>query len=241
MFLSIITPTYNRGNLLGECYKSLKEQDDYDFEWIVIDDGSSDNTREIVESFIKDAEGLFKVSYTYKENGGKHTALNMGIHKANGKLTLILDSDDILTPDAVSTIKKVWQENCNLDNLGVISFLRKYSNDNIIGDSFPKDNFLSNHIDYIVNKSIKGDKCEVVLTDVFKKFRFPEFKGEKFIGESIVWTKIAREYKTLYINKAIYITEYLEGGLTKSGRRQRLKSPLGGMALSNEYVKKIIY
>lgn len=238
MFLSIITPTYNRANLLVQCFNSLDKQTDLDFEWIIIDDGSEDNTKYVVKSLINECKNKFKITYIYKQNGGKHTALNKAFGIASGELTLILDSDDILTEDAVETIRYVWSKNKNINNLSILSFLRKSSNGKVIGDSFPEDNLISNHIEFITNKDIKGDKCEVIETKIIKEYRFSEFPGEKFIGESTMWTKLAKKYDTLYVNKPIYTTEYLDDGLTKSGRYLRIKSPLGGMELSNEYVSK---
>ncbi|MDZ5040772.1 glycosyltransferase family A protein [Clostridium perfringens] len=231
-FLTIVTPAYNRGILLYNCYDSLLKQTCKNFEWLIIDDGSNDNTEEIVEQFIK--ERLIKIRYIKKINGGKHTALNIAFKKAEGEVLLILDSDDKLTNDAVEIISKVWNENKNIDGLASISFLRSYSNGRIIGDRFPEDFYLSNYIDCRINSNIKGDKSEVYSTEIIKNFSFPEIEGEKFIGEGIIWTKLGRKYKELYINKAIYITEYLEGGLTNSGRKLRINCPEGGRLNAKE-------
>ena len=234
MFLTILTPTYNRGKLLKQCYKSLKEQKNLNFEWLIIDDGSNDNTKEIVQGFID--ENILDIKYFYKFNGGKHTALNYGINKAKGEMTIILDSDDFLTNDATQTIYEVWQANKMNKELCGIAFHRGYKNGNIIGDKFPKDFFISDYIDCRMNLEVKGDKSEIYITEILKQYPFPEFKNEKFIGEHIVWVRMARKYKTLHVNKIIYITEYLEGGLTKSGRSMRIKCPLGGMESSKECV-----
>ena len=231
-FLTIVTPTYNRGNLLFNCYDSLLKQTSNNFEWLIVDDGSSDNTEEIVNSFIN--ENIINIKYIKKINGGKHTALNIAFKKAEGEMLLILDSDDKLTNDAVETIIKIWNENKDIKGLASISFLRAYSNGEIIGDKFPKDLYLSNYIDCRINLGIKGDKSEAYLTNIIKNFSFPEFQGEKFIGEGIVWSKLGRKYKELYVNKPIYITEYLEGGLTNSGRKLRINCPNGGRLNAEE-------
>lgn len=233
-FLTIITPTYNRGELLNNCYKSLKEQTYKNFEWIIVDDGSEDNTNKIVEKIIK--ENVVDVKYIYKENGGKHTALNKGIKKAIGELTLILDSDDILVNNCVEIIFKEWEIHKSNTELCGMTFLRSYSDGSVIGDKFPEDYLIDTFIDCRMNKGILGDKCEVLVTNILKQYEFPVFENEKFLGEHTVWVRIGRDYKTLHINKRIYITEYLEDGLTKAGRKLRIESPLGGIVSSNECV-----
>lgn len=234
--LTIITPTYNRGDLLKNCYESLKNQSNKNFEWIIIDDGSTDNTECIVKNLIE--EDIIKIKYFKKVNGGKHTALNVGFEEAMGELTIIVDSDDLLINEAVSIISKLWHENKNINNLSSIVFLRSHSDGKIIGDEFPKDRLLSNHIQCRINMGINGDKSEVYVTKVLKKYKFPVFEGEKFMSEGIVWYRIGKEYDALYVNKAIYITEYLPGGLTKSGRNLRIKCPLGGIEASKEGMSK---
>lgn len=232
MLLTILTPTYNRGNLLKQCYESLENQSLKDFEWVVIDDGSQDDTREIIAKISQNSS--FPIRYFYKVNGGKHTALNLGFHKAKGTLTMILDSDDRLTEDAVETIELSWNKYKDVENLSSIAFLRCYSDKKIIGDLFPEDEFKSNHIECRINLGIKGDKSEVYITKILQRYKFPVFEGEKFLSEGLVWTKMGREYVCIYINKAIYITEYLDAGLTKSGRLLRIKCPLGGMESCKE-------
>lgn len=236
VLLTILTPTYNRCELLSKCYKSLQAQTIKDFEWLVIDDGSTDNTSSCINMYVK--ESNFPISYIKKENGGKHTALNVGFSEAKGSLTIILDSDDVLIPNAVETIKEVWEKNKDIPRLSSISFLRGNKKGEAIGDLFPRDEFLSDHIECRFNLGIGGDKSEVYVTEILKKYKFPVFKNEKFMSEDIVWTRMGREYKTLYMNKVIYITEYLEGGLTKSGRKLRIKCPLGGIEAHKEYLSK---
>lgn len=238
MLLTILTPTYNRSNLLKRCYNSLKEQTNKNFEWLVIDDGSTDDTKTIIEGFIE--EDILPIRYIYKENGGKHTALNVGFKKAKGELTIIVDSDDSLTFDAVETIDNLWKQYRENKEISSIVFLRKYSNGKIIGDKFPQDNFISNHIECRINLGIDGDKSEVYVTKILNKYQFPVFEGEKFLSEGIIWTQIGRAYKAVYINKPIYVTEYLNDGLTKSGRGLRIKCPLGGMLNSKDYLQKDI-
>lgn len=234
-FITIITPTYNRGNLLRNCYKSLISQTDTEIEWLIIDDGSIDNTKKIVNEFI--SENIINIRYVYKENGGKHTALNIAFKEASGYLSLILDSDDILTSNAVETIKMYWNKYKHISDLSSLVFLRKYSDGKIIGQKFSENYKITNHIDIAVNNKVFGDKCEVYLTKILNEYQYPVYKDEKFMSESVVWMKIGRKYKLVCINEAIYQTEYLEGGLTKSGRTLRIKCPQGGIEDAKERMK----
>ena len=124
--ITIITPSYNRAYIIGKAYESLIAQTSKDFEWLIIDDGSKDNTKEVVEEFIK--ENKIKIRYYYKENGGKHTALNLGIKKAKGDYILILDSDDRLTPNAVARVLEVWKKYKSENEIACLSFSRVYPN-----------------------------------------------------------------------------------------------------------------
>lgn len=233
--LTIITPSYNRAFILEKAFNSLCNQTNKDFIWMIVDDGSSDNTAELVKKFQTTA--LFEIIYIYKANGGKHTALNLGVEKITSELTLILDSDDYLTPIAVQTIYDEWGKS-NSTTLCGMSFLKGYSENETIGDTFPQDYMIDNHINLRVNKGIDGDKAEVWRTSILKQNPWPEFDNEKFMAMGYVWNTIAKEYNTLYINKIIYIAEYLEGGLTKSGKKLRINSPIGGMKYSTVYFSR---
>ncbi|ULM95688.1 glycosyltransferase family 2 protein [Peribacillus frigoritolerans] len=225
-FITIITPTYNRAYLLDRLYKSLLNQTNKKFLWLIIDDGSNDNTKQLVGKFISD--DVLSIKYIYKENGGKHTALNLGISEIHSLLTFIVDSDDYLTEDAIEKIMVEWDKIKHL-NLCGLSFLKGYSETNVVGKKYPKDYMVDNYIDIRINKKIHGDKAEVWVTKLLKETPFPEFEGEKFIGESVVWSKIANDYDMLFINRIIYICEYMEDGLTKAGRKLRINCPLGRM------------
>lgn len=227
MKISIITPTYNRKHTLDRLYNSLVSQSLSDFEWIVVDDGSIDNTKSLVDNF-KD-ENIIDINYIYKSNGGKHTALNEGIQAASGDMIIIVDSDDYLESNAVETIANYFETYKDKKNICGFSFLKTKSTGENTGDRFLKDEEISNYIDCRINSNIKGDKAEVFFTDVLKQYPFPEFKGEKFISEDIVWIEIAKKYDTVHINKSIYICEYLEGGLTDSDKRMKFASPKGSM------------
>lgn len=233
--ITILTPTYNRDFTLTNLYKSLLEQTDKRFEWLIVDDGSIDTTKSLVDKF-KEEEKM-DIKYFYQENGGKHRALNLGIEKAAGELTFIVDSDDVLTENAIEEIYNTWKD-VSEKNLCGISFLRGFTPEKCIGDEHSSNYVIDDFINMRFNKGIGGDKAEVWVTQKLREIPFPEIEGEKFFGESYVWINLAKNYKMLFVNKIIYITEYLEGGLTKSGRKLRIQCPIGGMINAEQALGK---
>lgn len=225
--VTIVTPTYNRGNLLPRLYESLCQQTVKDFQWLIIDDGSQDNTQAVVKSM---NNAPFLLEYHYKENGGKHTALNYSHPHIKGDLVFIVDSDDTLTSDAVETILGDWQLYKNKKEIGIISYLKGRLDGSSIANSTAPDRYISTHLDYRINHNIVGDMAEVIRTDVFQKYPLPVFPGERFMPEGWLWNLLSFHYKTVYRRKIIYHCEYLEGGLTKSGRKLLMNNPLGLMA-----------
>ncbi|MCR5837108.1 MAG: glycosyltransferase family 2 protein [Lachnospiraceae bacterium] len=234
--LSIITPTYNRAKLLHRCYDSLVIQSCKEFEWIIVDDGSSDNTEEVIKGF-SGADNSFPIIYIKKKNGGKHTALNEAHKYISGDYVLTLDSDDILTDNAVEIVLKEWVKWENNKQVGIVTFL-KGTDSNHPCAYVPEER---TPVDIIKCKRIcvsTCDCCEVIRTDLFKQFPFPVFEEEKFMGETVLWYRVSYTHKCVYINEVIYICEYLEDGLTKSGRILRINSPRGGMINSELVMDK---
>ncbi len=226
MKVTILTPTYNRKDNLIKLYNSLLEQKNNNFEWIIVDDGSTDGTETKVNEFIK--ENKIKIIYYKKENGGKHTALNLGISKINTDLTFIVDSDDWLKDNAIEEILSVHSKYKDKDNICGYSFLRMFSNGKINGKSSDEKEVVSDYISARINgNDMNYDKAEVWKTKCLKEYPFPEFKGEKFLGEDVVWMPLALKYKMVFLNEPIYISEYLENGLTKNRRKNNIKSPNG--------------
>lgn len=223
--VTIITPIYNRSYAIEKLYNSLLNQTQKNFEWLVVDDGSSDNIRSIIDSYIK--EGNIEIKYIYQENGGKHRALNNGISKIETPLTFIVDSDDYLKSNAIEIINKYFEKYKDNENLCGMSFLRCYPDGKINGPKYPKDEFISDYIKCRLNKNIWGDKAEVFFTKKLKEFPFLEVPGEKFLVESYVWVKLAMKYDMVFINLDIYIGEYLEDGLTQNRKIVKVKSPIG--------------
>lgn len=232
--LTIITPTYNRADCLTACWDSLKAQTCKDFQWLIVDDGSTDATPETVKRFLIEHEDM-QVDYLQKENGGKHTALNAAHPLIQGKYVVILDSDDRLVPEAVSSILQAWERFEADAQVGRIIFLKGYSVDNPIcyvkNENVPVDTLREPRI------AVTGrDCCDTFRTELFRKYPFPVFPGERFIGEGAAFFGMELESKGVYINKVIYLCDYREDGLTKAGRKMRLQNPMGGMYNSKTYM-----
>jgi glycosyltransferase involved in cell wall biosynthesis len=231
--LAIVTPTYNRAELLPKLYDSLLNQTDFSFRWYIIDDGSTDNTEAVCKSFLSDQ---FDILYLKKENGGKHTALNFSYKFIQEDVTIIVDSDDYLACDAVETICKDWEKYKSCDDVGGMSYYKLLFTGQVIGDTFHQNYYISSYIQYIINEKIRGDKAEVFRSSVLKENPFPVFENEKFLSEAVIWIKMSLKYKMIYIQKGIYYCEYLQDGLTMSGRRKLVKNPLGYVEHAKAYL-----
>lgn len=225
MLITVLTPSYNRSYILGRLYESLKNQTSSNFEWMIIDDGSHDDTKKIVNRFKE--ENRIKISYIFQKNGGKHRALNNGIKRINSRLTFIVDSDDYLSNDAIETIEFYDKKYSNRTDLCGFSFLRSYPDGKVNGPQYRQYEFEGNYIKDRINNHNGGDKAEVFYTEKLKEFPFFESEGENFLVESYVWFQLGLLYNTIYINKAIYYGDYLKDGLTKNIYKVRYKNPLG--------------
>lgn len=215
--VTILTPTYNRAHTLPRLFQSLVKQTVHDFEWLLIDDGSSDNTEDIVVELKK--KSPFPVRYFKKKNGGKHTALNLGFRAADRKWILVLDSDDWLCDDCVETITSVL---CGDDfTFDSLSFLRVYESGEIIGDCYPEG--LENLLDRSSFK-VRGDKAEVFKKECLDGFLFPSYKGENFMAESPLFIWYGQRFNTKFMNYGGYICEYQSDGLSVNSVINRYKS-----------------
>lgn len=228
---TVFTPTYNREYILENLYKDLKNQTFKDFEWLIVDDGSNDNTKELVEKFKK--EKKINIRYIYKENGGKHTAINIGVKEAHGELFFIVDSDDQLVNDAIEIVNETWGNTNDKKGLCGVIGLCVYKNMDVVGTKIPEDKSAYHLSDLYYKLGMKGDKTLVFLTDILSKYTFPERDGIKFLPESIVWNEISKNYKMVWSNKPLRIVEYLEDGLTMNKFK---KSSLRGRALEYLYL-----
>ena len=224
--ISVFTPTYNRAHLLPRLYDSLKKQDFSGFEWLIVDDGSTDQTEQTVQAFTKE-QTAFPIRYIKQPNGGKHRAINRGVHQAAGELFFIVDSDDWLPEDSLATIWRYYLPikgtpgfcgvaGCKYDSLG-----------NMSGTSFSGEYVDATSLERGA-LNIRGEKSEVFVTEILKQYPFPEYPGETFVSEAMVWNRIAADgYKLRWINRNTYIYEYQENGLTNRLSSLYKKNPIG--------------
>lgn len=233
--ITIFTPTYNRGYIIEKLYLSLCNQTSNEFEWLVVDDGSTDNTRELIERFITDNK--INVRYIYKENGGKHTAINLGVKNANGELFFIVDSDDYLTPDAVEWIITNSRDIIFNDKFAGLSGLRIHPDGRKIGGGTDFGLIDADALTIRSKHKVSGDLAEIYKTHILKQYPFPEIPNERFCSEGLIWARIAQKYILRYFYKGIYVCEYLNDGLTFNRVEARRKSPEYSIILYSEGVK----
>lgn len=224
MILTVFTPAFNRSYSLPTLYESLKRQTCMDFEWLIVDDGSIDNTEDVVKPWLQ--ERKFCIRYIKQENGGKHRAVNRGLKEAKGELFFIVDSDDYLTDDAVDKIIVAYNSIKGDDSFCGVCPLKVNKELNKVGGEFPYETLDCSSLDFRYKYWITGDMAEVVKTEVFRKFPFPEIEGERFCPEALVWNRIGMSYKFHYTNDKVYVCEYLPDGLTAEITKIRMHSPV---------------
>lgn len=217
--ITVLTTTYNRGYILPQLYESLKKQSSMNFGWFIIDDGSNDNSKALVTEWMGE-DNKFPIEYVYKNNGGKHRAINFAVGKIHTPYIFLVDSDDQLVETAIQKVEEWLGTIHDKSDYAGVSGLRGYTKDKRIGQ-YPISSAYKKYIDAtnIQRRKYKllGDKAEIYRTDLLVKYPFPEIEGELFITESLVWNQIAFEgYKIRWFNEIIYLTEYLEDGLTKN-------------------------
>lgn len=223
--LTIFTPAYNRADLLGRCFESMKRQTRKDFIWMIIDDGSTDDTRQLVESWQRQSLN-FGIEYYYKENGGLHTAYNEAIARIETELCVCIDSDDFMPDDAVEKILAFWERNGSEEVAGIVG-LDFDLDGNVIGDPLP-DQKTVNLIDLLAGKYPihNGDRTNVVRTELYQKFApMKVFPGEKNFNPHYLHLQISMEYDFLVLNENLRFVEYQPGGMSDSMLRQYRSSP----------------
>ena len=232
--LTVFTPAYNRAHTLVRTYESLLEQDCRDFIWLIIDDGSSDNTAELVKKWQQEDPG-FEIRYIYKENGGMHTAHNVAYQNIDTELNVCIDSDDCLADDAVNKILNFWNKNKKGCYAGIIG-LDADLNGNLIGKDLGniKETTLSGYY----NSGGAGDKKLVYRTDVIKKYpEYPVFEGEKYFGLNYKYILVDQDYKLLALNEVLCNVEYQADGSSNNMWSQYYNNPKGFAYLRRFYMK----
>ena len=223
--VTVFTPTYNRAYILGDLYHSLQRQTCMDFEWLIVDDGSADDTKALVASW-QGEENSFPIRYVCQENGGKCRAINRGLKEANGRLFFTVDSDDYLTDDAIEKVIR-WDGELPADghfcgyagNMGTalgVTTNRLFPGDYLDGTALDRYD------------RVDGERAFVFYTEIHRKYLYPEFPGEKFLTEAVTWDLMAHDgYKMRFYNDIIRIWEYKDDGLTQAGYRVFLENPQG--------------
>ncbi len=220
-FITIFTSTYNRRQLIERLYQSLLQQTQKKFEWLVVDDGSTDDTENYFNQLLSKQQS-FSIRYIKQENGGKHRAINRGVKNAKGELFFIVDSDDYLTENAVEKINQWVKTLDDSHKWAGIAGLRGQTKNRVLGQHNSSSKFIDAKNNERRKCKLLGDKAEIYFTDVLKKYPFPEISGENFISEELVWNAIARDgYYLRWFNEIIYICDYLEGGLTKNNTKDK--------------------
>ena len=226
ILLTIFTPAFNRANTLPRTYESLKRQDCLDFIWMIVDDGSTDNTGKLVESWIKE-EANFEIRYIYKENGGMHSAHNVAYRNIDTILNTCIDSDDELSEGAVRKILDKWNEVKDKGYAGIIALDVDMNSGKVIGKGFPegmKETTVSGY--YETGGS--GDKKLIYLTDIINKYpEYPEFEGEKYLSLAYKYLLIDQDYKMAVLNQPVCNVEYQPDGSSNTMFRQYLNNPKG--------------
>ena len=226
--ITVLTATYNRALLLSDLYASLCRQSCQHFDWIIIDDGSYDGTQSIVEKWLSE-EHTFTISYHYVSNGGKNRAINYGVKLVKTLFTIIVDSDDFLTDDAISFYHQNLLEIIDKNYIAGIAGLRGTDiNDPLNKVTYPTNTFiLANNLERSMY-NLQKDACEVYRTSILQNHPFVVWENEKFTPEEIVWNQLALEgYSLRWYNKVTCIVRYQENGLTKDSFNLIKRNPMG--------------
>jgi len=224
--ITVFTPTYNRAYCLHQVYESLIRQSNQNFCWLIVDDGSNDNTKELVRCWNKD--GKIEIIYIFQKNQGMHGAHNTAYANIETKLNICIDSDDFLPNDAIALILEKWEAVKEDDSIAGIVGLDADKNRNIIGTAIPKELKRCTLSGLYQNHRVKGDKKLVYRTDIVKKYPpYPIFKGERFVPLDYLYLLIDQDYYLAPLNEVLIIVDYQLDGSTLNIFKQYRKNPRG--------------
>jgi len=232
--ITVYTATYNRAYVLENLYNSLLRQSNQSFEWLIIDDGSQDNTHKLVSKWIKDDK--IKITYKFQQNKGKMEALNLAHDLISSELNVCVDSDDYLVDDAIEIILCEWEKVKSNKKIAGIVGLDVFKTGEVVGTKFPEDLKYSkfSHL----NKIIKGDKKLVYRTEVVKQYpKYPSIANEKFPAPGYLYRLIDQDYDLYLINKVLCVVEYLNDGLSKNKYAQFKNQPNSFMYYRLEIIR----
>src|SRR5690625_3911207 len=232
--LTVFTPTYNRAYCLDHCYKSLKRQTCKDFIWLIVDDGSTDETGSVVKDWIK--EDIVEIEYIWQNNQGMHGAHNTAYELIETKLNVCIDSDDYMPDDAVEKILSFWEAYGSDEVSGIIGLDANTKNE-IIGTELPKDLKFATLFELYHKYGVRGDKKLVYRTVLTKKYPYPLFKNERYVGLAYKYYMLDRKYDMLLMNEVICCVEYLPDGSSLNMLNQYRKNPKGFAFYRKELMK----
>lgn len=233
-FFTILTPTYNRAHTLGRVYRSLQAQTLRDFEWVIVDDGSIDRTPELVEQWVGESD--VPIRYFRQPNAGKHVAFNRGVAMAKGDLCLALDSDDACVPQSLERLRMHWlaiPPEVRPAFAGIASPC--FSEDGrVIGGPLPKEVIDGRPFEVLSRLRRRAEMWLLYRTDVLRAYPFPEFAGERFVPEGLVWNRIGLRFQMRFVNEPLRIYYDSADSLSRSSVRIRANSPRGTLACYGE-------
>jgi len=223
--LTVFTPAFNRAHTIGRTYESLCRQTSFDFVWLIVDDGSSDNTEELVRGWIE-TENRFEIIYYKQQNQGMHGAHNTAYRLIETELNVCIDSDDCMTDDAVENIVSFWKENGSNKVAGMVA-LDATLEGKLLGESFP-GNLLRTTLSGYYARGGKGDKKLIYRTEVMRQYpEYPIFEGEKYVGLAYKYLLCDQDYELLVMNEVVCLVEYQLDGSSASMYQQYFKYPRG--------------
>ncbi|MEK3725218.1 glycosyltransferase family 2 protein [Paenibacillus sp. FSL H8-0034] len=232
--LTVFTPTYNRAYCLHICYESLKRQTIPDFTWLIIDDGSTDHTKELVESWM--SEKAVQIRYHWQHNQGMHGAHNTAYELIDTELNVCIDSDDYMPDDAVEKILRFWDQHGSDKVSGLIG-LDSYTDGRIIGSRLPDHLKCSTLFDLNNRQHVTGDKKLVYRTELTKQYPYPLFNNEKYVGLAYKYYMLDQQYEMLLMNEVICCVDYLPDGSSMNMLSQYLRNPRGFAFYRRELMK----
>ncbi len=238
MKISVITPTYNRENLLERLYKSLVKNSKYgvEIEWLIMDDGSTDQTEQKVKSFIQEERPYIEIKYFKQENQGKMVAINNLVEKATGEYIIDCDSDDYFSDEAFKIMSEKIKETVNEKNIYGLCFLKHSTNGENIGNNFTKKRTTLFDLHYKENE--QGEKAILFISKIRKQYKHKLENGERFITEARLYYEMDDDNQLLCFNSPIMICEYQENGYTKNLNKQFKENPVGYYCYFYEILKR---
>ena len=224
--LTVFTPTYNRAYILPQCYRSMCRQTCKDFVWLVVDDGSTDGTRELVESWMREDNG-FVLRYVYQENQGMHGAHNLAYANIDTELNTCIDSDDYMPDDAVEKITEFWRTCTRDDSIAGFLALDVDKDGKVIGTRLPENVTRATSYEVYYKYGVRGDKKFILRSDLTRLHPYPVFEGEKYVNLATKYSLLDKDYSLLLLNEPVCVVEYMPDGSSLNMIRQYFRNPRG--------------